>query len=444
MVAERLEEALEFEADEEEQQPVEIPQAERRVYSDKKDWSIFELHRQQQKGRLETQPEFQRFYVWDDTKASRLIESVLLEVPIPIIYLAEEHDGRRSVIDGQQRLTSFFRLLSNDLRLRGLGVLTDLTNKTYKDLASELQSKFDDATIRVIVIGRESHPDVRFEIFERLNTGAVKLNDHELRNCVYRGTYNQLLHELAEEKDFQFLLGRKQPDRRMQDREIALRFFAFYHTPYINYRQPMKRSLSRDMDTHRNLGLQEQQEHRRLFKDAVQLTKSTFGDRAFRRFIPGSARDPNGVWEERRLNRALIDIVLWGFTRFKQNQVMPLTDALREELLWLMTHDQEFIDAITLSTNDVARLSTRFEIWSRSLKAILGTPRPEPRLFSSALKKQLWEADPTCKECGNQILTPDDAEVDHIDFYWRGGQTIPSNARLLHRYCNRKRGGGPR
>jgi len=94
---------------EEEETPLDLPQEKRRVYSDKNDRSIFELYRRYQRGDLNLDPEFQRNYVWDDKRASLLVESVLLEIPIPVIYLAEEIDGRFTIIDGQQRLRSFFR-----------------------------------------------------------------------------------------------------------------------------------------------------------------------------------------------------------------------------------------------------------------------------------------------------------------------------------------------
>ena len=83
--------------------------------------------------------------------------------------------------------------------------------------------------LKVVVIEKDSHPEVKFEVFERLNTGAVKLNDQELRNCIYRGRYNELLKRLSQNKDFLFLFGLKEPDKRMRDRELILRFFAFYH-----------------------------------------------------------------------------------------------------------------------------------------------------------------------------------------------------------------------
>ena len=148
------EEKLEFE-DLEEEQPTEILPKERRVYSDKPDRSIFELYRQYQKGNLELRPEFQRLQVWDNTKSSRLIESVLLEVPIPVIYLNENLDSKYSVIDGQQRLNAFIKFLENDLMLKGLTILTELNGKKFQDIPKNLQDKFENATIRIIEIRKD-------------------------------------------------------------------------------------------------------------------------------------------------------------------------------------------------------------------------------------------------------------------------------------------------
>jgi len=432
------EEELEFE-EQEEEQPTEILPKERRLYSDKPDRSIFELYRQYQKGNLELQPEFQRLHVWDNSKSSRLIESVLLEVPIPVIYLSEESDSKYSVIDGQQRLNAFIKFLENSLRLSGLRILTEQNGKKFQDIPKILQDKFENATIRIIEIRKESHPDVKFEIFERLNTGAVQLNAQELRNCIYRGKYNALLKELSEDKDFQFLLGIKGLHSRMQDRELILRFFAFYHNTHLKYTPSMKHFLNKEMEQYRNLNEAEEKELRKIFKKSARLSKTVFGDKAFIRFSGGSVKDSNGYWEKKR-NKGLFDIIMFDFTMYEENQIVPNSDTIKEELLWLMTHDEVFIDSISGSgTDNKEKTITRFDKWRSALKEIVGINRVEPRNFSLQYKKQLYETDATCAICGQKIHLLDDAEVDHIEQYWRGGKTIPSNARLSHRYCNRAR-----
>ena len=106
-----------------------------------------------------------------------------------------------------------------------------------------------------------------------------------------------------------------------------------------------------------------------------------------------------------------------------------------------MSHDQRFIESIRVSTDKYENVQYRFDKWRESLKNIVGYPHKEPRTFSWSLKKQLYENDPICAICNQKIQILDDAEIDHIEFYWRGGKTIPSNARLVHRFCNRHRGG---
>ena len=142
----------------EEETPLDLPQEKRRVYSDKNDRSIFELYRRYQRGDLNLDPEFQRNYVWDDKRASLLVESVLLEIPIPVIYLAEEIDGRFTIIDGQQRLRSFFRFINNDFKLKNLRVLSDYEGKFFKTLDKDNQIKVEDATLRTIEIRKETNP----------------------------------------------------------------------------------------------------------------------------------------------------------------------------------------------------------------------------------------------------------------------------------------------
>jgi hypothetical protein len=432
------EEKLEFE-NQEEEQPTEILPKERRLYSDKPDRSIFELYRQYQKGNLELQPEFQRLQVWDNAKSSRLIESVLLEVPIPLIYLSEETDSKYSVIDGQQRLNAFIKFLENNLMLRGLRILIELNGKKFQDIPRSLQDKFENATIRIIEIRKESHPDVKFEIFERLNTGAVQLNAQELRNCIYRGKYNDLLKELSKDKDLQFLLGIQEPHYRMQDMELILRFFAFYHNTHLKYTPSMKHFLNKEMEQYRNLNEAEEKNLQKIFKKSVKLSKTVFGDKAFIRFASGSTRDSNGYWEN-KINKGLFDIIMFGFTLHEENQIVPNSDAIREELLWLMTHDNVFIDSISGSgTDSKEKTVTRFDKWRDVIKEMVGIHRAEHRTFSLQYKKQVWESNSTCAICGQKVHLLDDAEVDHIEQYWRGGKTIPSNARLTHRYCNRAR-----
>ena len=158
----------------------------RRVVTQPYDLSIQTLVEQIDDKTLVLAADFQRNYVWDNAKASRLIESLLLNIPIPVCYFAEDETGTYEVVDGHQRLNSIWRFVKGDFPLRGISELRDYQGHRFLKLSSTVQRDLQRRTIRCVVISRESDPDLKFEVFERLNTNAVPLNAQELRNCVYR------------------------------------------------------------------------------------------------------------------------------------------------------------------------------------------------------------------------------------------------------------------
>jgi hypothetical protein len=409
----------------------------RRIFTDKLDPKIDGLHQDWKTGDLILNPKFQRRKVWDDARSSRLIESVMLEVPIPVFYLAENQDGTQEVIDGQQRLNAFFRFLDNDYPVTGLRELASLNGHYFKDLDKVHQKQIRNYPISTVVFKKESDEGLRFQIFERLNTGAMPLNAQELRNCVYRGRYNDLLQELARSPDYMIVMGFKGPEKRMKDVEYALRFSAFHHSSYLNYKPAMERFLNEDMKKYQHLSQQEGDKLRGAFKNAVTLTHSLLGKNAFKRYYRGRDSDsPNGQWEPKKFNASLFDILMWSMSRFDKNQVMARLDTIVEALIMLMTQDQDFIDSIELSTSSTKAVTTRFDRWRMSLEKILASNPKQPRCFSRALKQSLYKINSTCMLCGQHIVDIDDAAVDHIKMYWLGGETIAENARLTHRYCN--------
>lgn len=436
-------------------EPLDLPESKRKVYTDQGDPEIESLYRKWKDGDLNIQPDFQRGFVWDIIKASRLIESILLDIPLPVIYLSQEKDGIEYVIDGQQRLTSFFSFIDGklpdpllpfgkDFRLNNLNVFTELNGIYFKDLSKELQKKIRYYKVRTITFRKESEQDLKFEVFERLNTGAVSLNDQELRNCIYRGKYNDLLWKLSEDKIFRELLEIKKPEKRMRDVELVLRFAAFYHNTFINYKPPIKKFLNNDMEKYRNISDQDALKLREAFKNTVSIIKSFLGEHAFKRFYSGNESQPNGYWEKKKFNASLYDIMMDTFARIDKNQAMQNLDTMREAYINLMTSDQQFIDSIELSTSSTQAIHMRFTKWRNILDSIFSITQKEPRCFSYQLKEILYKANPTCTICNQKILNIDDSALDHIEQYWTGGKTIPENARLTHRYCNnaRSRGSG--
>lgn len=437
---------IEFEHSlEEEIEGLDIEENRRKIYTDQGDPEIESLYNKYKRGRLIIQPDFQRQFVWDRKKSSRLIESALLDIPLPVIYLSQDNDGKEYVIDGQQRLTSFFSYIddkfpdSNDFKLIGLQVFSEYNKKKFKELPENIQDKIRYCMVRTITFKNESDPNLKFEVFERLNTGSVSLNDQELRNCMYRGRFNDLLKELSSNTDFMDLLNIDKPDKRMKDVELVLRFSSFYLRTYLNYKSPMRGFLNGVMDEYQNISDEKASELKEAFKNTIHIIKSLFGNHAFKRFYKGNQNNPNGNWESKKFNASLYDVLTNSFAKENKNVVFANLDSIREAFIDLMTTNQEFIDSIELSTSSVQAVTQRFDKWRLRLQEIIGIQHREPRCFTFSLKEELFNKDSTCAICGNKIQTIDDSAVDHIEQYWQGGKTIPENARLTHRYCNSAR-----
>jgi len=399
--------------------PLDIEPHKRRVKTDKKDVPVETLNSWVLRGKLNLQPDFQRQFVWNKTKASRLIESLMLEIPIPVVYVAQEQDDTMPVVDGQQRLTSITSFIGGKLpdgqtfRLSGLQVLKELNGHSYSDLTSKQQEALLNATLRLIVIERDSHPDVKFEVFERLNLGADKLNDQELRNSVYRGTYNSLLKELSSNAHLLKVMRPSQPHIRMADRQLILRFFSMWRNTHLKYKSPFKQFMNREMETHRNASEAEIETMRSVFEKSIEMSYAVFGEHAFRRFNPGESNAKDGTWERSKLNVALWDTILYTFSFYEKRQIVPIADRVREEFLDLMTNDDKFVDYITATTDQVDRIRYRAEEWRRRLDTLVDS-NPDPRGFSLELKQKLFENNPTCEICLQRIHDIDDSEVDHI------------------------------
>ena len=412
------------------------------IFTDQGDPEVDSLYGKWKRGKLIVQPDFQRQFVWDSKKASRLIESAFLDIPLPVVYISQEKDGKEYVIDGQQRLTSFFSFIDGvfpsgaTFALSSLNVFPEHNRKTYAELGSDDQDKIKYCKLRTITFRKESDPDLKFEIFERLNTGSVSLNDQELRNCIYRGPYNTLLRELAVDSDFTDLVGISKPDKRMRDVELVLRFAAFYHQTYLNYKAPIRKFLNEEMEQRQFISEAAAAKFRQAFKNAVSIIKSLLGTHAFKRYYKGNEANPNGSWEQSKFNASLYDILMYSFAKEDKNKVFQNLDSTREALIHLMTSDQEFIDSILLSTSSVQAVTKRFDKWRLALQGVVGIQQKEPRCFSSQLKQEMFERNSSCAICGQQIQSVDDSALDHVEQYWQGGKTVPENARLTHRYCN--------
>jgi len=434
----------------------EIPLTERKILTQSSEPTISSLCDRVDKGKVEVKADFQRKYVWENKPLikSRLLESVILNIPIPAIYTAEdEKTGKEIVIDGQQRLLTFHGFINNKFKLKGLSVLKELNGYFYKDLSNEkdetiknlkdklgdLQDLIGDRSIRVIKILKESHPDIKFEIFERLNRGSVKLNDQELRNCIYRGNFNDLMKELVKNKDFQRLQGLKNSHSRMLDVERVLRFFAFCDRSERNYKAPLKKFLNDYMKSKQDIEENEIETKKELFKKSVELCQTVFGNVSYRRVFAGGEDNPNGYIDD-SLNQGIFDIQMYDFMEYSKRDIVPKAQVIKDAFIDLVTSNEKFIETIEIGTYGTNQVKKRTEMWINKLREIVNLPSTDKRLFTYEDKKRLFDADNTCAICKNKITYIEDAHVDHIERYSEGGETKIKNGRLTHRYCNLQRG----
>ena len=413
------------------------------ISMEKVDRSLSEFKRWHDDGELIIDPEWQRNFVWNRKQSSKLIESFLLKIPVPVVYLAQKEDGRYEVIDGLQRLKSVFDYFDNRFALTGLDIMGEQNRCYFKELPSELQRTLRNSPLRSFELSSNSSSDIHFVVFERLNSGGTKLNEMEIRNCIYRGSLNDLIKKLADDSDFKKCVNTKALDRRMHDRGLVLRFLAFYEKTHLKCTSGLKRFLNEFLDTYKNPQTQKLTEYERVFQKCMKASVTVFGDKGFRlKSNRGSGSTSVGEWTN-RVNAAVFQAVATSFSSYSLGQVARNADSIYEEYLDLVTSDTKWVDFVQRTTADSTRLKYVFETWARRLAAVMeSTPANDSkRVFSRELKREIYEQGRTCSLCAQEIRLFDDAVLDHETHYWRGGRTVPENARLAHRYCNASKGG---
>lgn len=400
------------------------------VSLEKNDRSLFELGHWYQRGRLILDAEWQREYVWDKKRASRLIESFLIDLPIPVIYLVMNDEQKYEVIDGLQRLTSVLDFLNNQYKLTGLEIKHDLNGCQFNDLSEDLQNKLYDSTLRTFELSQDTSKDLMFLIFERLNTGGVALNEMEIRNCLFPGSLNNLIKELAQSNEFKECVNQKNIHKRMKDRSLVLRFLAFYERTYFKATRGLKAFFNEFCETYRNTNEKKLNEFRNQFKKAIKASFTIFGDKGFR--LSSTSRS---------VNATVFQVICVSFTNYDLGALTRSADAIFEAYIDLVKTDNRWLDSVSRATGGYDRISYAFKTWNERLELAMENSEPNDsrRLFSRELKEGLYQQSNMCQICKQKISHIDDAALDHDKHYWRGGKTVPENARLVHRHCNATR-----
>jgi hypothetical protein len=249
------------------------------------------------------------------------------------------------VIDGNQRIVSLKRFLTNEFALTGLTTYPELDGSFYYQLDPRFQRHIANRTLRCIVIEKDTHPQIKFDVFERLNTGSVKLNAQELRHGIYHGSFMELVDKLTANKTFKSLVGVGRKDKRMKPEELIIRFFALYYN-IDNYEKPLVAFLNDFCDKNKNISLDKADEMTKIFERTVINVHNLYGDLAFRIFDENF----NPI---SKFNSALYDAEMLSVASHEAilGMALPARTKFFKELFSLF-NNQDFLKTISLATSD--------------------------------------------------------------------------------------------
>ncbi len=319
---------------------------------------------------LKLNPDFQRSAdIWTLDAQSRLIESVLIRIPLPVFYIDGSEEDSWIVVDGLQRLNTFKKFaLDNSLKLQNLEFLKDLHGQTFQTLPRSLQRRFLETTIGIYLIEKGTPERVKLSIFQRINTGGLPLSSQEIRHAVYQGNATRFLNRLAKSDDFTRIIGNKISKERMADKESLLRATAFLMEDYRKYDQ-------KDLDGFLNYTMSRLQKidgrtYENLFARVIRSLR--IADK-----ISGSElfRKPSDLGEKaKKINRSLFDVWIVALDRVSDQQASDLVKKRRQLLNSyknIFKKNQEFVSAISSGTGDVKSVHARFSTIENLIKETL-------------------------------------------------------------------------
>lgn len=321
--------------------------------------SVFQALRKIERQEIVMNPEFQRAFVWDEVRQSRLIELILIRIPLPAFYLDATDLVKWNVVDGLQRLTTLYRYCrTHSFALTGLEFLTDLDGLHFSELPQKYQVLIEDDTQLIFNNLLPGTPiEAKFTIFSRVNTGGMQLTAQEIRHALNQGPITDWLKRLALSGEFLDGTDRAVASRRMADQELILRSLSFLHFGWSRYRDYAEmdkflvltmQKFNNEMDDAglRTLALE--------FTRCIAKVKTIFGSYAFRKFYErGGRRGP--------INKALFETWTVSIRSYRDQPLIERRDIIIDKFLRLMNTDVDFNKSITYGTGSFGAVKTRFE-----------------------------------------------------------------------------------
>lgn len=330
--------------------------------------TVFDVMRRIEKGFYVMDPDFQRDFIWSEDKQSKLIESVLMRIPLPVFYMAEDDEGNMIVVDGLQRLSTFQRFLKGELKLH-LPEREDIHGKRFDDLLPKFQNRIEDCNLIFYIIDADAPERARLDIFERVN-GGEELTRQQMRNCLYMGKATRFLKEESRTGIFSKATGESLNAKTMRDREFVNRFCAFrILTPAAYSKDDMDGFLAQCLKKMNRFSDDELVRLSEAFRRGLDNNFVLFGKHAFRKYAPG--QDWRSV-----LNASFWDVMSTGLADYPRDRVKMLAEPLRHAVHELLA-DESFDTAITYGPNNPRRVETRFRMSRQVFKEILGDPSTE-------------------------------------------------------------------
>ena len=312
---------------------------------------------------IDLAPDFQRMSgIWNVQRKSRLVESLMLNIPIPVFYVAADRRDNWLVVDGIQRMTTINEYVTGEFALDRLEYLTDLNRKRYADLSRPMRRRINETELVVNVIEPGTPPEVMFNVFLRINTGGLTLNGQEIRHALHPGPVREYLKRLAESDEFIRATANSVKKGRMADRECVLRFLAFYIEPWEKYDEnDLNGYLGKSMDKINAMNPAARDEIASEFKKAMRAAFDIFGNDAFRKRTSADA-------PRRFVSKALFETWSVALARSSPERIAYLVEhkeETRRAFIALMNEDSDFERAVSYATSTPRRLKKRFEAIDR-------------------------------------------------------------------------------
>jgi hypothetical protein len=318
---------------------------------------------------IDLAPDFQRHAnIWNDTAKSRLIESILIRIPLPAFYMDATNEDKWLVIDGLQRLSTLKQfVIDKTLRLNNLEFLINLKDKTYDELPRNYQRRIDETVLTVYLIEKGTPPAVKFNIFRRINTGGQPLSPQELRHALNPGQATKFLDKLAESKEFKRATNiSNKRQQRMDDHEFVLGFVAFSMTPYMDY--PIKEGrdyfLNEAMSKINSMNAEELNEIEKKFIKSMNAAYSIFGKYAFRKIIKNNSK-------QQPLNKSLFEAWSVSLSQLNNEEIEILKERKKElvdKFINYIDKNDEFVKSISQAAEKV---SYRFGTIEKIIQEVL-------------------------------------------------------------------------